>query len=492
MQEPFATAIAANRFGLGARPGELEGMRGQPRDWLVAQLEGAPPVVAGNGLRSSADILSESLELRREQRKAADAPPPTPSRPAIEGSSSGTGSPQSPGGLKKVPQLYRPLYITEATARLRHSATTDRPFVERLTQFWTNHFAVSIDKIVVLGLAGAFEREAIRPHVLGNFTHLLLAVEQHPAMLLYLDNHLSVGPGSRAAQLTKRRQSRRKIGINENLAREILELHTLGVNGGYTQSDVTTFAEVITGWSIGGDFGIGRLAGRMGGGAPSQGEPGKFTFRAMLHEPGAKKVLGKRYAEGDQSQGEAVLRDLAAKPATANFIATKLARHFIADDPSPSVVERIAKAFTKSHGDLPTVYRALIESNEAWSEPLPKYKTPSDYIVSTYRALDLPVDMTRRGLASFELLGQRTYSPGSPAGWPDRSADWDGASALMKRIEWADAVGQRVGTRHNAAELAPGLLGGTLSNETRTAIARAASGSQALTLLLTAPEFLRR
>jgi uncharacterized protein (DUF1800 family) len=336
-----------------------------------------------------------------------------------------------PGGLKKallkLPQLYRPIYINEATARLRHAATTNRPFVERLTQFWTNHFAVSIDKIAVLGLAGAFEREAIRPHVLGNFTDLLLAVEQHPAMLLYLDNSLSVGPGSRAAQLVKRRQSGRKIGINENLAREILELHTLGVNGGYTQADVTTFAEVITGWSIGGDFGIGgRLSQRE-----DKGEPGKFTFRAMLHEPGAKTVLGKRYAEGDQSQGEAVLRDLAAKPATANFIATKLARHFIADDPSPAVVERIAKAFTKSHGDLPTVYRALVDSNEAWSEPLPKYKTPSDYIVSTYRALDLPVDMTRRGLASFEVLGQRTYSPGSPAGWPDRSADWDGGSALM-------------------------------------------------------------
>jgi uncharacterized protein (DUF1800 family) len=495
MQEPFATAIAVNRFGLGARPGELEGMRGQPRDWLVAQLEGATPVVAESGLRPSSEILSESLELRRAQRTA-----PAPSRPATEGSSdeprSPLRTPQSPGGLKaallKVSQLYRPIYIDEATARLRHAATTDRPFVERLTQFWTNHFAVSVDKIAVLGLAGAFEREAIRPHVLGNFADLLLAVEQHPAMLLYLDNYLSVGPGSRAAQFAKRRQSERKIGINENLAREILELHTLGVNGGYTQADVTTFAEVITGWSIGGDFGIGGRGRRRLSQSEDKGEPGKFTFRSMLHEPGAKTVLGKRYKEGDQSQGEAVLRDLAAKPATANFIATKLARHFIADDPSPAVVERIAKAFTKSHGDLPTVYRALIDSNEAWSEPLPKYKTPSDYIVSTYRALDLPVDMTRRGLASFEVLGQRTYSPGSPAGWPDRSADWDGASALMKRIEWADAVGQRVGTRHNAVELAPNLLGGTLSNETHTAIARAASGSQALTLLLTAPEFLRR
>jgi len=501
MQEPFATAIAANRFGLGARAGELDSMRGQPRDWLIAQLKGAPPMLAGSSLRSSSDILSETLELRRAQRtgggqamndaaskplnEAADAAARGPAskdlrRPDAD-AANGAERAANTQKLLKLPQLYRPIYIDEATARLRHAATTDRPFVERLTQFWTNHFAISVDKIAVLGLAGAFEREAIRPNVLGNFTDLLLAVEQHPAMLLYLDNHLSVGPGSRAAQIAERRQSERKVGINENLAREILELHTLGVNGGYTQRDVTTFAEVITGWSIGGNF------GRM-----RNGEPGKFMFRAQLHEPGAKTVLGKRYEQSDLSQGEAVLRDIATKPATANFIATKLARHFIADDPPPAAITRIAKAFTKSHGDLPTVYRALVESREAWSEPLPKFKTPSDYIVSTYRALDLPVDMTRRGLASFELLGQRTYSPGSPAGWPDRSVDWDGASALMKRIEWADAVGQRVGTRHNAAELAPALLGGALSDATRTAIARAASGSQALTLLLTAPEFLRR
>jgi len=470
MQEPFATAIAANRFGLGAMPGELDAMRGQPREWLIAQLKGAPPVVTDSSLRSSSDVLSEALELRRERRAAAGAAADAPAESGAD--------PSSPGGRAaniqkplKVAQLYRPRYIDEATARLRHAATTDRPFVERLTQFWANHFAVSIDKVAVLGLAGAFEREAIRPYVLGSFTDLLLAVEQHPAMLLYLDNSLSVGPTSRAAQVAQRRGAERKIGINENLAREIFELHTLGVNGGYTQQDVTTFAEVLTGWSIG---------------------DGAFTFRERLHEPGAKTVLGKRYPQSDQSQGEAVLRDIAAKPATAHFIATKLARHFIADDPPSVAVERIAKAFTKSHGDLPTVYRALVDSNAAWSAPLSKFKTPSDYIVSTYRALDLPVDRTRRGLASFELLGQRTYSPGSPAGWPDRSADWDGASALMKRIEWADAVGQRVGTRHNAADLAPSLLGGTLSADTRMALARAASGSQALTLLLTSPEFLRR
>jgi len=470
MQDRFGPAIAANRFGLGARPGELTSIGADPRGWLAAQLKGGAPQIDAAGLRSSSDIISETLELRREQREM---------RRDAKGANDADKD-AAAKALLKLPKIYRPIYISEVNARLSHAVASDRPFVERLTQFWTNHFAVSIDKVAVLGVAGALEREAIRPHVLGNFTDLLLAVEQHPAMLLYLDNHLSVGPSSRAAKILSRRRTDRQVGINENLAREILELHTLGVNGGYTQKDVTTFAEVITGWSIGGE-------GRM-----KKGEPGKFVFRPEVHEPGAKTVLGRTYRQDDVSQGEAVLRDVAAKPATAKFIATKLARHFIADDPPPEAVARIEKAFVKSRGDLPTVYRALIDAPESWQEPLAKYKTPSDYIVSTFRGLSLPVQGRQSGINAFELLGQRTYSPGSPAGWPDRSADWDGASALMKRIEWADAVGQRVGAKSNAGALAPNLLGETLSADTRTAIARAASGAQAVTLLLTAPEFLRR
>jgi uncharacterized protein (DUF1800 family) len=380
-------------------------------------------------------------------------------------------------------QIYRPVYMAEATARLRQAVATDRPFIERLTQFWANHFAVSIDKNVVLGLAGSLEREAIRPNVLGRFSDMLLAVERHPAMLLYLDNHVSVGPHSRAARVLERRGGVRRAGINENLAREILELHTLGVGSGYTQTDVTTFAEVITGWSIGGE----------GNGRFPRGESGEFMFRPELHEPGSKVVLGKRYADTGYDQGVSVLRDLAAKPATARFIATKLGRHFIADDPPARAVERIERAFLSSDGHLPTVYRALIETPESWAQLLAKYKTPNDYIVSTFRGIQLPELPPARGLlAPFEVMGQRTYSPGSPAGWPDRSADWDGASALIKRIEWADAVGQRVGSRCDAVALAPQLLGDSLTAPTRTAIARAASASQALTLLLSSPEFMRR
>jgi uncharacterized protein (DUF1800 family) len=310
---------------------------------------------------------------------------------------------------------------------------------------------------------------------------MLLAVETHPAMLLYLDNYLSVGPHSQAAQRAQARRAQRRFGINENLAREILELHTLGVGGGYTQGDVTTFAEVLTGWSLGGE-----------GGRFAAGPPGRFVFRAELHEPGPKVVLGRRYADDGFGQGAAVLRDLARQRATAQFIATKLARHFIADDPPPEAVTRLAAAFAASGGNLPTVYRALIDAHESWQQPLAKYKTPLDYIVSSYRGLSLPVDEAHAPLAPFELLGQRTWSPGAPAGWPDRSADWDGASALMKRIQWADAVGNRVGARADAVQLAPQLLGDNLSAGTRTAVTHAASAAQALTLLLAAPEFMRR
>ncbi len=467
MLDAIHSAIAANRFGLGARPGELTAVGADPRGWLRAQLKGAPPQLSGWDLCGSQQTLAQALELRRDiqqQRKAESV-----------------DSALAEAQLQKVGQFLKPIYVNEATARFAEAVASERPFLERLTQFWTNHFAVSVDKQLLAGLAGSFEREAIRPQVLGRFSDLLLAVETHPAMLLYLDNQLSVGPHSQAAQRIERRQAQRQIGINENLAREILELHTLGVGGGYTQTDVTTFAEVITGWSI------GDIRGRFPG-----GEPGKFLFRPEVHEPGAKLVLNTRYPDSGFGQGVAVLNDLARHPATAQFIATKLARHFIADEPPPAAVKHLAAAFTASEGDLPTLYRALIDAREAWAEPLAKYKTPSDYIISAYRGLALPVEAGKGPLAPFDVLGQRNWQPGSPAGWPDKSADWDGASALLKRIEWADAVGARLGSRRDAQELAPQLLGANLSTATRTAVARATSGAQAVTLLLAAPEFMRR
>jgi uncharacterized protein (DUF1800 family) len=460
MAIPVEAAIAANRFGLGAREGELGIAAPDPRGWLRAQLDGSPPRLDAPGLVPSSELLARVVALRAEARR------PSGEELAV---------------AARLGEIYRPAYLEEAGARLARAVATERPFIERLVHFWSNHFAVSVDKIAVLGLAGGLEREAIRPHVLGSFADLLLAVERHPAMLLYLDNHLSIGPGSDLARRVAKRRSGREVGLNENLAREILELHTLGVGGGYSQADVTTLAKVITGWSIGG--GPGRLA---------DGTPGTYIFRESFHEPGPQTLLGRRYAQTGESQGMAVLRDLAIQPATARHVSTKLARHFVADDPPAAVVERLTRAWLDGGGALLPVYRALVDSPEAWRPTLAKFKTPADLVHSTYRALDLPAARGRLALASFERLGQRTWSPGSPAGWPDRAVDWDGPAALMARIEWAGQIADRLGDRRRALDLAESSLGPALSVPTRGALAQAASGAQALHLLLVSPEFLRR
>jgi len=463
-----AAAIAANRFGLGARPGDLATIGTDPRGWLRTQLS-VQPLLAADGLQSTAQILSGAepiVQARRQARRArTDA--------------AAADSPATAELAMRLPQYLRPIYLSESRARLQAALRTDRPFAERLVYFWSNHFAVSVDKFAVLGIAGSFEREAIRPHVMGRFHDLLLAVETHPAMLLYLDNQQSIGPDSMVARRAGNRG--RKVGLNENLAREILELHTLGVDGGYTQADVTSFAKVLTGWSIGG--GEGRLA---------RGAVGTFVFRPEVHEPGAQTVMRRRYAEDDQAQGLATLADLAIAPATAHHVATKLARHFISDDPPAAAIARIAQVFERTHGDLPAVYAAVIDSPEAWDGASPKFKSPQDYVLSLGRGLSLPAESEPRILSAFDLLGQRPFSPGSPAGWPDRSSDWDGASALMKRIELSDSVAQKLGDRRDAQQLAPEILGDSLSAATRQSVARAASPAQALALLLTSPEFLRR
>lgn len=274
---------------------------------------------------------------------------------------------------------------------------------------------------------------------------------------------------------------RREFGINENLAREILELHTLGVGGGYTQQDVTSFAQILTGWSVG--FGQGRMAG---------GQPGRFLFRDDWHEPGAKTFLGKRYGDDGQKQGEAVLKDLARHPCTARFIATKLVRHFVVDDPPHAAVERVMRTFIRSDGYLPDVYSALIDAPGAWEKTPRKFKTPEDFVFSTLRALDMPPSHADEVIRSFELLGQRQYSPGSPAGWPDIAKAWDSSDALMHRVLWASRVADRFEAGSNPLDIAASSLGGFARSDTLSALRRAASSSQALALLLMSPEFQRR
>ncbi|HZF15356.1 MAG TPA: DUF1800 domain-containing protein [Steroidobacteraceae bacterium] len=458
--------IAAQRFGLGARPGDL-GKIGDARGWLEHQVSAsykAPPETAQ--LTDSATILAAYVKARKDRRDA-----------------------KKDGGdpVKQVANTIReeilPHYLAQVEARTRIAATTEQPFRERLVYFWTNHFAVSVDKPVVSGIAGSFENEAIRPHVTGHFADLLLAVEQHPAMITYLDNEFSIGPNSKLAALARRRPraANRKVDINENLGREILELHTLGVDGGYTQADVTSFAKVLTGWSVGG--GEGRLA---------EGKPGAWHYRDNAHEPGTHTVLGAQYKESGESQGKAVLHDLARHPSTARHLATKLARHFIADDPPAESVDRIAKAYTASDGNLKKVYAALIAEDAAWNPAPAKYKTPYEFVTSSLRALAIEPPEGRKLVASCETLGQRTYSPGSPAGWPDTARDWDGADALMKRVEWSLAFADRTAALRDARQVASDVLGDSVSPATARALGRAESNSQALALLLMSPEFQRR
>ncbi len=454
--------IAANRFGLGARPGELDEISEDHEGWLLAQL-GSDTQPAQRELRSSAEILRQFQRLQRLSREARRS--------------------DSDERAEAAQQAYRTFirteYQSQATRRYELAAVTDAPFRERLVHFWTNHFAVSADKQAVTPLVGTFEDEAIRPHVTGRFVDMLLAVEKHPAMLLYLDNQASMGPNSRAARAASRRG--RDLGLNENLAREILELHTLGVDGGYSQEDVTTFAEVLTGWSVGG-----------GQGRDANSTAGEFFFRANTHEPGAKTMLGNRYREDGIGEGEAVLTDLAMHPTTAHFLAEKLVRHFVADEPPGELVSELARAYLDHDGELNAIYKALVSARTAWVEPLAKYKTPQDFLISTYRAFNQQPDNPERMIAFLDILGQRPYTPGSPAGWPDTMAHWDGGDALIKRIEWAASAGRRISDRARPVELGEAILGPLFDDHTRTAVARAESSAQGLTLLLASPEFQRR
>jgi len=456
--------IANNRFGLGARPGDLE-RRDHPQAWLLDQVRGrAKPAPALDALPKTAEVLADVQALRRERRQAKDETAPTED------------------ALRRYGRTVRSHYLEQTTARYASAALTTQPFRERLVHFFANHFAVSADKQPIPAIAGLFENEAIRPHVTGNFADLLIAAEQHPAMLLYLDNVQSIGPNSTLGKRA-RRWSSRKLGLNENLAREILELHTLGVDGGYGQEDVVALSEAITGWSIGGSGERGRFA---------EGTPGTFEFRERIHEPGTKTVLRKRYTEAGLDQGIAVLRDLARHPATARHLCTKLARHFVADDAPPDLVDRLAATWLENDGELTPVYEALLRAPEAWVDPARKYKSPHDFVVSTLRALDRVPDDSRFVVNALDLMGQAPWRPGSPAGWPDTAVEWGGADSLYKRIEWSNSVARLAGNRIDPVALGDAVLGSSFSDHSRTWISRAESRTQGLALLLASPDFLRR
>ena len=349
----------------------------------------------------------------------------------------------------------------------------DGGFAERLVTFWSNHFCISAAKGELARIwAGAFEREAIRPHVLGRFDEMLAAVEQHPAMLFFLDNQQSLGPDSRAGQ-------NRKRGLNENLAREIMELHTLGVGGGYTQEDVTSLARIITGWTF---------AGRQG----QLGTPGTFVFNANAHQPGWQTLLGKTYADTGLSQGESALTDIARHPSTAKFIATKFARHFVADDPPPALVARLHEVFLKTDGDLLALATSLVDSDEAWRGPLTKIRSPYEYLVATGRLLGQIPEEPSHYLGGLNMLGQPLWTPSGPNGFADTNSAWAAPEGMKLRLDIAAQVASRLGDNVDPRELLELVAADASSSDTRRTIERAESRQQALALLLMSPEFQRR
>jgi len=474
-------AVAFNRFGLGARAGESAG-EGDPQQALLAELATAGGArLEDPALKSTPQILVEvyAYDLRRKMERdalalgllASKAMPEPHVAALLFPEATPAAAPAAAMAPEQPPQQQA--FRADAKARLASAYAAPIGFVERLTAFWSNHFCVSVAKSNIgRGGAGAFEREAIRPHVLGRFADILLAVEQHPVMLNFLDNQQSVGPNSVAGHYNQ-------SGLNENLAREILELHTMGVGSGYSQNDVTQLAYILTGWTI---------AGREG----KLGEPGTFVFNANAHEPLAAVVRGRLYTEDGVAQGEAALGDLAREPATAEHIARKFARHFVADSPDPALVERLAKVFRDTDGDLAALARALVEDPVAWSAPPTKIRDPWQLTMATFRAFQRDPSDPGPALNALNVLGMPLWQPGGPNGWPDETAAWTSPEGMKTRVELATQFAHQVKQAPRPLTLVDEVLGSDVSDATRLAVTRAETVEQAYALLILSPEFQRR
>lgn len=470
------SVVASVRFGLGRRPGDP--VPSDPVAWLERQLARPAPLPSQGhaGIPEAFAAIRADRETGRMFREAqAAVPRSAPQVTTMGGTMEGEAmtapaerAPPRAAARQRRPEFQRPQLIRAAgIAWIAHGLEAAEEYHVRLTNFWLNHFTVSRRKPNAGVFLGDFLRSAIRQHVTGRFADMLLAVARHPAMLIYLDNAGSIGPNSRAGL-------RRGRGLNENLAREILELHTLSPAAGYTQADVTEFAKILTGWSVEG-----------------QREPVGFVFRPNTHEPGEKTLMGRRFPPGEEG-GIAALRWIAEHPATHRHLATKLVRHFVADDPPRAAVDRIFAVLRDTCGDLGAAARALIRLPEAWSPPLTKLRTPLDYVLAVLRALEAPPE-TGGEIAWRDLprLGQPLWSAPAPNGWADSAAEWAAPEAILRRVEWVHALAGR-GGRQDARALAEAVLGPLAHEDTLREAGRAGSARDALTLVLASPEFQRR
>jgi uncharacterized protein (DUF1800 family) len=469
------TALA--RFGLGARPGDLRAAASDPRGMLIEELRTANIALLSGGGLSSCPAALQSFYLEQQRRQAERTRMAAMEQSAASVVPSGQAPASAPSVSPKPappkPPIEQTMFREEALARLNKQLKAPAGFVERLVAFWSNHFAVSVAKGgPVLVSAGPFEREAIRPNVIGRFSALLLAAESHPAMILFLDNQRSIGPNAAAGKFAGR-------GLNENLGREILELHTLGVGGGYTQADVTELARALTGWSVGEP-------------ESESGVTGAFDFKPNWHEPGEREILGKHYAQTGVEQAREALDDLARHPATARHVATKLARHFVADNPPSDLVDALTRRFRESDGDLKAVAEALVADDRAWSAKATKARSPLEFFVAAARAAGfLPTDPGPY-LQALNLLGEPLWSPAGPNGFSDSSDAWTSPESMKLRLDLASTMGQRMGAHAEPLEVLNAAFGEMVSAETRQAVERAESREQALALLFMAPEFQRR
>ena len=450
-------AIAVTRFGMGARSGELVAVASDPRGWLLDQLANpANAMITDPSLPNTKQAVQATLshfQKRRELQKQAKQT-----------------------GNKKALQMHnrqqRQAFIKDVAARNLHAARTPFGFMERWVRFWSNHFTVSVRKPELLRIVGPHERDAIRAFAFGRFETLLTKAVLHPAMLIYLDNQKSFGPNTPIAK-------RRKLGLNENLAREILELHTVGVEGGYTQKDVEEFARALTGWTVASP----KIRSR---------KIGETVFEERLHEPGDRTVLDVTYREAGAVQALAILKELARHPATAEHIATKLARHFIADDVSRRSIRALKRTFQQSGGNLTEMAKTLISLDEAWQPKARKFKTPEEMLISSARLLGVPAVYGRGARRVYQSLGQSPFTAPSPDGWSDEAASWAGPDAIKKRLEWANRTARLSAPNHVPLDFLRHAVGALASERTQSAIALAESRQQGLTLALMSPEFQRR
>ena len=456
---PLETVLALSRFGLGAGPDGWQGAGVNARETLQKEIHrGAAPLKVTPVLPATPELLGEYYAFQKAVKTAQKQMPTA--------------------DTSRLPNPIADRHLSEINARL--NGMIHKPkfgFNERLVLFWANHFAVATDKSSPIRItAGAFEREAIRPNIFGRFTDLVMAVETHPCMLTYLDNVTSIGPGSAEGLKTRG-------GLNENLAREIMELHVLGVGSGYTQADVTALAAALTGWSV------SKMPETIRGAGDG------FDYIPANHQPGNQKVLGKVYADNGFFQAADIITDLTVRPATARHIAYKLARHFVADIPPQTLVNGLADTFLKTGGDLSAVYSALIDSEEAWLPTCTKIRSPQEHLIAMLRATGIQVRPALLKQALY-AMGQSLWTPPGPNGFPDTFAAWATPEGLSTRVDVAAFIATQIladRSHHlDPRELAVRSLGPRLSRTTTEAVAHAESSGQGLALLFMSPEFLRR